>query len=92
MHMANLIEDAAAEEPHGEGFAHENRWDASASASKNGRETNRKRSHQRRHLHSDILRRRVRGGVRAHVGALVAPNALDLVPMRNGRTEGIEWE
>ena len=92
LHMANLIEDAAAEEPHGEGFAHENRWNESASTSKNGRGTNRKRSHQRRHLHSDILRRRVRGGVRAHVGALVALNALGLVPMRNGRTEGIEWE
>lgn len=34
--MANLIEDATAEEQHGEGFAHENRWDASASTSKMG--------------------------------------------------------
>lgn len=91
-HMANFIEDAAAEEPHGEGFSHDNRWERIRFHVENGRETNRKRSHQRRHLHSDILRRRVRGGVRAHVGALVALNALGLVPMRNGRTEGIEWE
>lgn len=90
--MANFIEDATAEEQHGEGFAHENRWERIRFHVENGRGTNRKRSHQRRHLHSDMLRRRVRDGVRAHVGALVALNALDLVPMWNGRTEGIEWE
>ena len=63
LHMANFIEDAAAEEPHGKGFAHENHWERIRFHVENGRETNRKRPHQRRHLHSDILRRRVRSGM-----------------------------
>lgn len=42
--MANFIEDAAAEEPHGKGFAHENHWERIRFHVENGRETNRKTS------------------------------------------------
>ena len=44
LHMANFIEDAAAEEPHGKGFAHENHWERIRFHVENGRETNRKTS------------------------------------------------
>ena len=63
LHMANFIEGAVAEEPQGKGFAHENHWEHIRFHVENRREIHGKRPHQRRNLHSDILRRRVRRGM-----------------------------